>query len=159
MSLSRRFAPRIWGAALAVLVSGAALAAGLTGVDALKDRQTHMKGLGAATKAISDQFHSGAPNPAVIKAEAAKIDSYAQELPTWFPKGSGPETGAKTEALALIWTDPSGFAGKAHALAVAAKNFDVAAQAGDQAALGAAGHDLGAACKGCHDTYRAKEKS
>ena len=155
MSFSRRSV----GAAAAVLFAGAALAAGLSGPAAVKDRQTHMKAMGAATKAIGDQFHSGAPNPAVIKAEAAKIDASAQQLPTWFPAGSGPEAGVKTGALPLIWTDAAGFAAKAHALAVAAKDFHAAAQAGNSATIGAAGHDLGLACKGCHDTYRAKEKS
>lgn len=157
--MSHRIAPWTWGAAAAVVISGAALAAGLSGPAALKDRQVHMKALGAATKAIGDQFHAASPDPAVIKAEAAKIDAAAQLLPTWFPAGSGPTTGLKTEALPLIWTDPAGFAAKAHALTVAAKAFDEAAQSGQAAAIGAAGHDLGAACKGCHDTYRAKEKS
>ena len=157
MSRSRRIAP--WTAAMVVLVSGAALAAGLTGADALKDRQSHMKGMGAATKAIGEQVHSGKPDMSVVQAEAAKIDAAAQQLPNLFPAGSGATTGLKTEALPVIWTDPSGFAAKAHALAVAAHDFDAAVKAGDSAAIGATGNKLGAACKGCHESYRAKEKT
>lgn len=156
MSPSRAIAPST--ATAVALLAGAALAAGLSGPAAVKDRQDHMKALGAASKAIGEQFHSGKPDMTVVQAEAAKIDAAAPNLTSWFPHGSGPEAGVKTEALPLIWTDPSGFAAKAHALAVAAHAFDAAAKSGDMGAVGTAGHDLGAACKGCHDTYRAKEK-
>lgn len=154
MDFSRRFAI----AAVACIYSGMAIAGGLAGAAAIKDRQAHMKALGASTKAIGEQFRSGAPDPTVIKREAAKIDVAAQQLPTWFPAGSGPSAGVKTEALPLIWADPTGFAAKAHALALAARAFHAAADSGNSAAIGAAGHDLGAACKGCHETYRVKEK-
>jgi cytochrome c556 len=154
MSHLRRFAI----AAAVLAASSAALAAGLTGAAAVKDRQQHMKALGAAAKAIGEQFHSGKPDLAVVQAEAAKIDAAAPELSSWFPRGSGPEAGVKTEALPLIWSDPSGFAAKAHALATAAHAFDAAVGAHDPAAIAASGPGLGAACKGCHETYRAKEK-
>jgi cytochrome c556 len=148
----------LWTPAAAVLFAGAALAAGLSGPAAVKDRQDHMKAMGAASKAISEQFHSGKPDMSAVQAAAAKIDAAASQLPSWFPHGSGPEAGVKTEALPLIWTDAAGFAAKAHALTVAAHAFDTAVKAGDPVAIGASGHDLGAACKGCHETYRAKEK-
>ncbi len=139
------------------LFGGATFAAGLTGADAVKDRVAHMKALGGAAKALGDQLKSGAPDPVVVKAEAAKIDAAAKALPTWFPAGSGPSSGAKTHALPLIWTDPTGFAGKQRALASAAAKLNAAASAGDMAAVGPAMQSVGMACKGCHETYKAKE--
>jgi cytochrome c556 len=118
-----------------------------------------MKAMGAAMKAVGDQFKSGSPDLAVIKVQAAKIDAGAKALPTWFPVGSGPAPGVKTEALPLIWTDTAGFAAKQHAFALAAAKFDTAAQTGDQAALLPAAKSVGAACKSCHDTYKAKDKA
>ena len=44
------------------LVAGGSAAAGLTGVEAAKARIDHMKGQGAALKAISEQLKTGAPD-------------------------------------------------------------------------------------------------
>ncbi|HEY5204144.1 MAG TPA: cytochrome c [Roseiarcus sp.] len=141
------------------MIAGTAVAAGMTGAEAVKARQAHMKALGASEKILVEQIHSGAPSMAVFKVEAAKIDDAAKTLPTWFPVGSGPSSGAKTKALPLIWTDPAGFADKQKALSVAAAKFDAATEAGDPAAVGPALREVGAACKGCHDTYKAKDKT
>jgi cytochrome c556 len=157
MSRPKVFQPLLAAFAMAV-VAGGALAAGLSGADAAKDRMEHMKAMGAASKAIFDQLKSGAPDLAVVKVQAAKIDASAKILPTWFPAGSGQEAYAKSAALPAIWTDPAGFAAKARGLAGAADKLDAVAQAGDTAALGAAAHDLGGACKACHDSFKAKEK-
>ena len=145
--------------ALFVLSAGAAIGADLTGAAAAKDRIAHMKAMGGAAKALGDQLRSGAPDPAVVKTEAAKIDASAKALPTWFPAGSGPSSGAETHALPLIWSDPTGFAAKQHALALAAAKLDATASAGDMAAVGPAMQAVGGACKGCHETYKAKEKT
>jgi cytochrome c556 len=58
-----------------------------------------------------------------------------------------------------VWSDAAGFRTKAKALGDAAAKFDAVAQTGDAAAAGAAFHDVGAACKACHDTYKAKDPS
>lgn len=156
--MSSHYREWIVGAAL-VLCAGAAVGADLTGVEAAKARIAHMKALGGAAKALGDQLKSGAPDPVVVKAEAAKIDAAAKALPTWFPAGSGPSSGAETHALPLIWSDPAGFAAKQRALALAAGKLDAAASAGDMAAVGPAMQAVGGACKGCHETYKAKERS
>jgi cytochrome c556 len=150
--------PRLSACAAALLFAGGAAASGLTGVEAVKARQTHMKALGASAKAVGEQVRGGSPDLTVVKAEAAKIDAAAKALPSWFPTGSGPSSGAKTKALPLIWTDTGGFAAKQHALAVAAAKFDQVAQAGDTAAINPAFHEIAAACKSCHQTYKAKDE-
>ncbi|HEY2050738.1 MAG TPA: hypothetical protein VGH03_15470, partial [Caulobacteraceae bacterium] len=57
----------------AVLSAGAVIAAGLSGADALKDRQAHMKEMGKASKAMVDELKTGKADPAVIKPAADKI--------------------------------------------------------------------------------------
>jgi cytochrome c556 len=146
---------RIAATALILLVAGSAVAA--SGASAIKDRQQHMKAMGAAFKMIGEQVHSGKPDLAVVKVQAAKVDAGAKDLPRWFPAGSG--AGAKTEALPLIWTDAAGFAAKQRTLAEAAARLDAVAGAGDSAAIGPAAKAVRDACKGCHDTYKAKDKT
>jgi cytochrome c556 len=142
----------------AVLTAGAVVAAGLSGADALKDRQAHMKEMGKAAKAIGDSLKAGSADPTVIKPNADKIYTNSKTLLTWFPKGSGPETGLKTRALPVIWTDTQDFQAKAHDLQVAAANFDAVAGSGDMAKVGPAVKALGQACHACHEKFQAKEK-
>jgi cytochrome c556 len=144
--------------AAALLLAGASLAA-MSAADAAKARIDHMKGMGAASKAIFEQVKTGAPDMAVVKTNAAKIDAGSKDLVNWFPAGSGKEAWAKSEALPVVWSDHAGFTGKAHALAVAADKLDAVAQSGNAAAVGPAMHDVGAACKGCHETFKAKDES
>jgi cytochrome c556 len=145
--------------AFAALVASAALAAGLTGADAAKDRQTHMKALGAAAKALGEQLHSGAPDKAVVQVQTAKILAAANGMPDWFPHGSGGESGVKTRTLPLIWSDSADFSAAQKRFAVAAEALNAAALSGDMAAVGAHVGPVGGACKGCHDKFREPEKS
>jgi cytochrome c556 len=73
---------------------------------------------------------------------------------TWFPAGSGPQDGKKTDAKAEVWSKPAEFA-QAHTRFVdAAKALQAVVTTGDMAAIGASTKTLGAACKGCHDKFR-----
>ena len=141
----------------AVLLAGATAAEALQGVAAAKARMGHMKALGKASKAMFEQVKSGAPDMAVVKVQAADIALASREMPSWFPPGSGQEAEPKSHALPVVWTDHAKFETKAKALAEAAAKLDAVAQAGDTAGVGPAFHEVGAACKGCHDTFRAKE--
>ncbi|MGH7009358.1 MAG: c-type cytochrome [Caulobacteraceae bacterium] len=143
----------------ASLAAGLALAAGMDASQVVKQRQAHMKAMGAAGKALVDQLRSGKPDPSIIKAQSAKIDASARDLPTWFPVGSGPQPGIKTRALAKIWSDPSGFRNDAHKLALAAAAMDASADQGDMARFGASFKQVGQACDSCHKEYRAKKKT
>ncbi len=155
MTRFKAFGPLV--CAGAVLLAGAAVA-GLSGAEAAKARMEHMKGLGAATKAVFEQVKTGAPDMAVVKLNAAKIDAAAKALPTWFPAGSGQSAEPKSHALPVIWTDKTGFDTKAKALAAAAPKLLAAANGTDPAAVGPAFKEVGASCKGCHETFKAKDK-
>jgi cytochrome c556 len=144
-------------AALALLLVPINLAAATSGTDAVKSRTEHMKALGASAKSLGDQLRSSTPDASVVKAETAKIAAAAAALPTWFPRGSGPETGAKTRALPAIWTDAPGFAVARKSFLIEADKLDAAAATGNMAATGAQMKPLFGACKGCHDKYRGPE--
>ena len=151
---------------IAALVLTAGLAAGgalaqdpaaaptTPGGKAVVARQAHFKELNVAFRAITEQLRSETPDKAAIAANAGKLRALGADLPSWFPKGSGPEAGVKTAAKAEIWTDAEGFAAAATKLqAETAKLADVAA-AGDMDAIKAQVRATGGACKTCHDKYR-----
>ncbi|HEX7759119.1 MAG TPA: cytochrome c [Caulobacteraceae bacterium] len=140
-----------------VFAATACLGAGLSAADAVKARQQHFKDQGGAAKALGEQFKSGAPDPAIVKAQAATLAQLVSALPTWFPAGSGPEAGVKTRALPLIWSDAPGFSAAARNLAVETAKLNTLAASGDMAAAGTQMQAVGAACGGCHKKYRGPE--
>lgn len=144
---------------VAAFVATAGLAAGLSGAQAAKDRQAHMKALGAAAKALGEQMRSGTPDPATVKLQAARIDLAAKAILTWFPVGSGREAYDKSHALPLIWTDPVGFAAAQKRLVLEAGKLDAVAAGGDLAAVGTQFRATGAACKACHEKFKAPDKA
>jgi cytochrome c556 len=141
-----------------VLCAGAVLAAGLTGAEAQKYREDHMKQMGKAMKAMADQLKTGSADAAAIKPNADVIVAGAKALPTWFPKGSGVEAAPKSRALAVVWTEPQDFAAKAHAFALAAAKLDAVSGSGDMATVVPALKAVGGACHDCHEKFQAKEK-
>ena len=142
-----------------VLLAGGSIAAGLSGAEAAKARIDHMKGQGAAMKAIGEQLKTGAPDMAVVKVQAAKLEASSRELPTWFPAGSGQGAYAKSKALPVIWTDRAKFEEKAAGLRTATAKLNADAQAGNAAAIGPDVKATAAACKGCHENFEAKDKT
>lgn len=126
--------------------------------EVIKTREAHYKEIGKAMKGIGDELKKSAPDVKVIQANAATIDRLAPQVPSWFPAGTGPEAGVKTEARAEIWTKPEEFSAAAAHFATAAKQFNATAQTGDVAAIGAAMKQLGGACKGCHEKFRTEKK-
>ncbi|THD54274.1 cytochrome c [Phenylobacterium sp.] len=142
------------GAALAAdpaLPAGPASPAG----QALLARQAHFREQAAGFKAINDELKKDAPDKAVIAANATKIKGTAADLPTWFPKGSGPETGLKTAAKAEIWTDAEGFDKAAAQLQAETVKLEQLAMVGDLDAIKTQARAVGAACGACHAKYRA----
>jgi cytochrome c556 len=97
--------------ALAVVTGtgGLAFADDPSPADIIKTRQKNLKELGASVKAIMDQLKTGMPDKTVTVPAAEKIAALAKDLPTWFPKGTGPEAGVKTAAKPEIWEKPDEF--------------------------------------------------
>lgn len=152
----------VMAATLSACGEGAETAAPAAEIDpaiksAIETRQTNLKDLGAAMKTLGDNAKSGTPDVAAMQAAAGKVQVHAAAIGTWFPAGTGPSSGVKTEALDTIWTDAAGFEAAVAKFQAEAANITTAAATGDAAAIGAAIPALGGACKNCHDTYRLKK--
>lgn len=141
--------------ACGVMLAGAPLLA--ADADIVKTRQDGLKAMGQAFKTVSDQLKSGSPDMAQIREAAQKISDTSKEMYSWFPAGSGPESGVKTEAKADIWERPDDFKAKQDALAEQAAAFLEAANSGDGEQVGAQAKLLGQACGSCHHDFRAKK--
>ncbi len=86
-----------------------------------------------------------------LKGTADAIAAWALAVPGLFPAGS--DKGA-TKASADAFSDPAGMAKASGAMHAAALKLSSAADANDAPAFAAAYAELGAACGGCHRTYR-----
>jgi cytochrome c556 len=156
LPVSRSKSITILTAACITILCGSAFAQ--TPADAVKSRQANFKAMGKDFKSVGDQLKTDTPDLGLIKKATAEIKGYSQQLPSWFPPGSGPETGLKMQAKAVIWTDPQSFA-------AAAKNYQVeatqlaalSASSTDVAALRAQFKATGKTCGACHDKFREKE--
>ena len=121
-------------------------------------RQENFKQQGAVFKAIRDELKKDAPSMALISTSAVKLKNSADALPTWFPKGSGPESKYATDAKPEVWTDPVKFASAVKRLQVEATKFQTIAASGDIGAMRAQSQAVGGTCKGCHDSFRVPEE-
>jgi cytochrome c556 len=146
-------------AGVAVAHEGMAAAPNTPAAQAAVARHQNYKQVGGAFKAISDEIRKGDPDKTVILANATKLNSLAGQAPTWFPKGSGAESGAKTAAKSEIWSDPQGFAAVMKRFQTESGKLQQISAGGDISAIKAQFQATGGACKGCHDKYRVPEKN
>lgn len=118
-------------------------------------RQLGMKQVGKSFKTINDQVRSGSPEAAVVKASASQLAALAAKVPSWFPAGTGPDTGIKTAAKAEIWTRAANFRAKAAAFAAATRNLAAAAaKTSDPGVLEPQIRRVGGTCKSCHTAFK-----
>jgi cytochrome c556 len=127
---------------------------GMTPAEQVKAREAQFKKMGKAFKTISDQLKASEPDLAAIQAAAASVPVESAGLADWFPAGSGPESGVKTDALPAIWEQPDLFAEKIADFRAASDALATTAQGGDIAAIGAAFGTTGGTCKSCHEKFR-----
>ena len=121
-------------------------------------RHERYEEMGDSMKAINRELKGGSPDVARIQREAATLAGLGEQIPSWFPAGSGPDVHAKSRAKAEVWSDPQGFS-RAHASYMEqVQRFNAIAQAGDANAIQTAAGDLGKSCKNCHDGFRGPER-
>lgn len=149
---------RTLAAAMALSVAAAGLAgaalAQTAAEKAVTARQAGYKQMGASFKTINDELKKDAPDMAAIAAAATKMRDLSAAAPSWFPKGSGAESGAKTRAKAEIWADAAGFAAAQRGLQTQTAQLQKLAAAGDLAGVRGQVKPTGGACANCHDKYR-----
>ena len=142
-------------ASVTLTVATAALAA--SPADLIHTRVKNYKVMGKAFKGMMDELKTSAPSVPSLQAKAKVIAGLAPKVPTWFPAGTGPEAGVKTEALPAIWQKQPEFLEAAKNMAVAADKLNAVAAGGDVAQISAAARALGGTCKSCHDRFRLKD--
>lgn len=141
---------------LLVLLVGAASAAVAAYPPAavIQARQQNFKSMGAAFKAINDELRSGSPDKAKLAAAVKTVERAGAQIPRWFPKGSGPETGVKTAAKAEIWTDSSTFKARTLAFSGEASKLRKAIAGTDINAIREQQKATGRSCGECHKLFR-----
>lgn len=140
-------------AAAAILLPATAVLAA-NPADTIKARQENFKAMGKAMKAIGDELKSPTPNLAVISAGAKDLNSAAVNVGKFFPKGTGVESGQKTDALPAIWAKPADFNAANGKLVGASKALLAASASGNIDQVKASVGGVGGSCKGCHDNFR-----
>lgn len=126
-------------------------------VQMIKDRHEKYHRIGKAMKDSKRAIDASPADFATIRASAATIAELAPQVPSWFPKGTGMDSGNKTGAKPDIWGKPDEFAARAKDLNTAAQAFDAAAKSGDIGQVKSAFGNLGKSCKACHDQFRAED--
>lgn len=121
-------------------------------------RHENYKQVGGAFKAINDELKKDAPSSAVLVPAATKLKDLAAKAPSWFPKGSGAESGFKTAAKPEIWSDAPGFAAALAKFSTETTKLQQFAAANDIDGMKGQVRATGGACKGCHDNYRVPEQ-
>ena len=124
----------------------------------MKARHDHYEDMGRAMKGIGDQLKAGSPDVAAIQRHAALIAGFGPRILTWFPEGSGPESGRRTRAKAEIWSDAATFRAAAQRFEQVSGEFNRTAQGGNVEAIRAALPALKQSCSNCHDKFRGPEQ-
>ncbi|KCZ88053.1 c-type cytochrome [Hyphomonas jannaschiana] len=130
---------------------------GMTPKEQIELRQGQLKKLGKAFKTISDQLKASEPDMAAIQAAAASVPVESEGMADWFPAGTGPDSGVKTDALPAIWEEPDLFTEKLSDFQMAAGALATAAETGDLAVIAPAFATTGGTCKSCHEKFRADD--
>lgn len=121
-------------------------------------RHENFRKMGANFKALNDELRKGAPSKAVVATNAKALSGLANQLPTWFPRGSGVQARPMSEAKNEIWTDAAGFTAAASNIRAEAGKLNTVAAGGDIDAIKAQVRPTFQACKGCHEKYRQEKK-
>lgn len=123
--------------------------------DAIKYRQSAMFLMGQHFGRIGAMVNDKIPYDAAAAKESAGIVSVVGRLP-WAAFGPGTEKGHDTKARPEVWKDPGKFSAAQERLLSNLPKLAAAADTGDKAKLKEAFGETAAACKNCHDDFRAK---
>jgi cytochrome c556 len=122
--------------------------------DIIKGRQSNYRDIGGAYREINEELKKNAPMKFLLDQYAAQMLDLANDQENWFPKGTGPDSGADTNAKAEIWADPADFKKFSAELKVEAKKLAEIAGGGDKAAIGTQLKATSVSCQGCHAKYK-----
>ena len=145
-----------------------ALAAGVTGLpllsgahqfskaeDAIKYRQSARFIMGQHASLIGAMVNDRIPFDAEQAKASADIIGLVGTLP-WHGFVPGSDKGAPTKARPEVWSNPDKFDAAKERLLTVLPKLATAAGTGDKSQLRQAFGETGAACKNCHDDFRAR---
>jgi cytochrome c556 len=121
----------------------------------IDERQEGFKKMGAAMKTLNGELKKGAPDSAAVIDAAAIMAALAEEVPAWFPAGSGSESGLETDALAYIWKGTEKFEHLSEALITETKALVTLGSGSDFSATKKQLLVVRDNCAACHNSYRA----
>ena len=150
---------RVVGIAIVLSVTATAIVtAAPADVAMIKSRQEKLRDMGTALKQIDDELKRRSPDwENVIQPNVQVLHDRSPFLMKWFPKGSGPEAGAKTYALPAIWQKGDDFAKVARAMVAESQKLEQVFTKKDAGEMRAQVVALGKTCKSCHDGYRSPD--
>ena len=149
---------RLAGAALVFSLCMSVVEAASPESALIKSRQDKLRDMGGALKAIDDELKKGSPDwDNVILPNVDTLQGRSGYLLTWFPKGSGPESGVKTYALPGIWQKADDFTKLGKAMQVEVAKLKPVAATRNAGALKGESFTVGKTCKACHDSYRSPD--
>ena len=122
----------------------------------MKERHENFEHMGEAFEDIDREIKRASPDIGRIQRHAGQIDVWAQDQIHWFPVGSGPESGIKTDAKAEIWERPTEFKALQDEFVIEARELKNIADNSPVDMLAAQIHKTGEVCSQCHETYRKK---
>jgi len=120
----------------------------------IETRQGHLDGFGEANRNMNNALNAAQPDIEVIRTNLQSIMAVAPDLTSWFPEGSGPESGARTDARPEIWERRAEFEARHADLLAGLQQFSATVESGDIAAIRAGLPVLGETCRGCHMPFR-----
>lgn len=122
-------------------------------------RKQNFSEIGTLFKNLGDTVKKGQPlqgNPAV-QSSVQQLASYAKDEKFWFDEGTGPESGADTDAKAEIWTNRADFDEKIAALVTETEKLQAVYAEGNDEAFKEQLKTVGVACQNCHKKYRTED--
>jgi cytochrome c556 len=143
---------------MAVLLASASLRAesNQTPDSAIRLRKDGFETILKLSRGIYDELKSWSPDRQLIRDDAARLAGLTRQIPTWFPSGSGQESGARTNARPEIWRNADDFRRKADALITAAAKIDQAAKSDNFDAIKSNRSALVETCQDCHASYQSR---
>lgn len=125
--------------------------------DQIEARRANFHDLGAAFKAVGDELRAGRPTSPTVIFSIQAMRSYAPQMGSWFPEGTGQSTGFETDTLNAVWENPQEFERVLAEFQSAVTEFSAAATANDGEAITAQFRSVGETCESCHEQFREEE--
>ena len=142
-------------AAVAALLPVLAAAQFSRAEDAVRYRQSALFIMGQQFSRVGAMVTDKAPFDAEAAKASARLVAQMSTVP-WEGFVAGSEKAGNTKAQPLVWSDPEKFKAAARRLMDQTPKFAAAAETGDKAQLKAAFEETFAACRNCHQDFRAR---